>query len=72
MRIQHHLNQLRNMPSHKGRPKWITKTLERVHPDEVGKTGTIISSRQDGGNVNNSSLGYVDDMDVSYDCELII
>jgi hypothetical protein len=57
-------------PSQKGPPKWLTKTLESVHPDEVGKTGTKISSRQDGGNVDNSNSGDVDDMDVSYDCEL--
>jgi hypothetical protein len=29
-----------------------------------------LSSKQDGGNVDNSNLGDVDDMDVSYDCEL--
>jgi hypothetical protein len=29
-----------------------------------------MSSRQDGGNVDNSNLGDVDDMNVSYDCEL--
>ena len=27
-------------PSQKGPPKWLTKTLEIVHPDEVGKTRT--------------------------------
>ena len=27
-------------PSEKGPPKWLTKTLESVHPDEIGKTGT--------------------------------
>ena len=31
---------------------------------------SIISSRQDGGDVDNSNLGDVDDMYVSYDCEL--
>jgi len=46
-------------PSKKGPPKWVTKIFESVHPDEVGKTGTINSNRQNGG-----------DMDVSYDCEL--
>jgi len=55
--------------SQKGPPKWLTKTLESVHPD-VGKTGTKLSSKQDGGNVDNSKLDDVDDMDVSYDCEL--
>ena len=29
-----------------------------------------MSSRQDGGNVDNSNSSDVDDMDVSYDCEL--
>jgi hypothetical protein len=48
--------------SHKGPPKWLIKTLESVHPGEVGKTRTMSSTRQDGGDV--------DDMDVSYDCEL--
>jgi hypothetical protein len=42
-------------PSQKGPPKWLTKTLESVHPDEVGKTRTRMSSRQDGGNVDNSN-----------------
>jgi hypothetical protein len=31
-------------PSHKCPPKWLTKRLESVHLDEVGKTGTKISS----------------------------
>jgi transposase InsO family protein len=57
-------------PSQKGPPKWLIKTLESVHPDEVGKTGTKSSTRQDGGDVDNSDSGDVDDMDVSYDCEL--
>jgi hypothetical protein len=57
-------------PSQKGPPKWLIKTLESVHPDEVGKTGTRSSSRQDGGDVDNSNSGDVDDMDVSYDCDL--
>jgi hypothetical protein len=61
------MEQLR--PSHKGK-KWITKTLESVHIDEVGKTGTISSTKQDGGDVHNSDLGEVNDMDVSYDFEL--
>jgi hypothetical protein len=29
-----------------------------------------LSSKQDGGNVDNSNSSDVDDMDVSYDCEL--
>ena len=57
-------------PSQKGPPKWLTKTLESVHPDEIGKTRTILSSKEDGGNVDNSNSGDVEDMDVSYDCEL--
>jgi len=32
-------------PSQKGPPKWLTKTLESVHPDEVGKIGTRNSTR---------------------------
>eukprot|EP00253_Pinus_taeda_P032024 PITA_32024 len=35
-------------PSEKGRPKWLTKTLESVHPDEVGRQGTRNSNRQNG------------------------
>jgi hypothetical protein len=57
-------------PYQKGPPKWLTKTLESVHSIEVRKTRTKMSSRQDGGNVVNSNLGDVDDMDVSYDCQL--
>jgi hypothetical protein len=57
-------------PSQKGPPKCITKTLESVHLDEVGKSGTRMFSKQDGGNVDNSNSSDVDDMDVSYDCEL--
>eukprot|EP00253_Pinus_taeda_P033831 PITA_33831 len=55
-------------PSEKGPPKWLTKTLESVHPDEVGKTGTRNSNRQNGGDVDDSDSPV--DMDVSYDCEL--
>jgi hypothetical protein len=57
-------------PSQKGPPKWITKTLESVHPHEAGKKGTRLSSKQDGGNVDNSNSGDVVDINVSYDCEL--
>jgi hypothetical protein len=32
-------------PSQKGPPRWLTKTLESVHPDEVRKTGTRMSSK---------------------------
>jgi hypothetical protein len=52
-------------PSQKGPPKWLIKTLESVHLDEVGNTGNISSTRQDGGDVDNSDPGDVDDMDVS-------
>ena len=55
-------------PSGKGPPKWLTKTLESVHPDEVGKTGTRNSTQQNGGDVDDSDS--LVDMDVSYDCEL--
>ena len=55
-------------PSEKGPPKCLTKTLESVHPDEVGKTGTRNSNRQNGGDVDDSNSPV--DMDVSYDCEL--
>eukprot|EP00253_Pinus_taeda_P036646 PITA_36646 len=55
-------------PSQKGPPKSLTKTLESVHPDEVGKTGTRNSTRQNGGDVDDSDSPI--DMDVSYDCEL--
>eukprot|EP00253_Pinus_taeda_P001702 PITA_01702 len=55
-------------PSEKGPPKWLTKILESVHLDEVGKIGTINSNRQNGGDVDDSNSPI--DMDVSYDCEL--
>eukprot|EP00253_Pinus_taeda_P017226 PITA_17226 len=55
-------------PSQKGPPKWLTKTLESVHPDEIGKTGTRNSNQQNGGDVDDSNSPV--DMDVSYDCEL--
>ena len=56
------------VPSQKGPPKWLTKTLESVHPDEIGKIGTRNSNRQNGGDVDDSNSPV--DMDVSYDCEL--
>jgi len=55
-------------PSEKGPPKWLTKTLESVHPDEVGKIGTRNSNWKNGGDVDDSNSPV--DMDVSYDCEL--
>jgi len=60
----------RTRPSHKG-PKWLIKTLESVHPNEVGKTRTKISTRQDyEGDLDNSYSSDVSDMDASFDCEL--
>eukprot|EP00253_Pinus_taeda_P005716 PITA_05716 len=55
-------------PSQKGPPKWLTKTLESVHPNEVGKIRTRNSTLQNGGDVDGSDSPV--DMDVSYDCEL--
>jgi len=55
-------------PFEKGPPKWLTKTLESVHPDEVGKTRTRNSNRQNGGDVDDSDSPV--DMNVSYDGEL--
>ena len=52
-------------PSQKGPPKWLTKTLESVRPNEVGTTGTRSSTRQNGGDVDDP--GSPIDMDVSYD-----
>ena len=50
-------------------PKWATKTLESVHPDEVGKMGTRSSTKQDdGGDANNSNSSDVEDLDISYEC----
>ena len=47
------------------------KTLENVHPDEVGNIGTRSLTRQeDGGDVGNLDSGNANDLDVSYDCEL--
>jgi hypothetical protein len=52
-------------------PKWLIKTLESVHPNEVGKISTRSSTREDdGGDVDNSNASDVNDMDFSYDCEL--
>ena len=49
-------------------PKWATKTLEIIHPYEVGQMGTRSSTnkQEDGGEANNSG----DDMEDSFDCEL--
>jgi hypothetical protein len=70
MRTQHHINHLRKPRLYqKGPPKWLTETIESVHTNEVGNIGTGFSSKQDGGNVDNSNLSDVDDMDVSYDWE---
>eukprot|EP00253_Pinus_taeda_P017599 PITA_17599 len=55
-------------PFEKGPPKWLTNTIESVHLDEVGKTGTRNLNRKNGGDVDDSDSPI--DMDVSYDCEL--
>lgn len=55
-------------PSQKGPPKWMTKTLENPHPDEVGKIGTRSSTRKNGGDVDDYDSPI--DMGVSYNCEL--
>ena len=55
-------------PSTKGTPKWLTKTLESVDSEDVGKIGTINSNWKNGGDVDDSDS--LVDMDVSYDCEL--
>lgn len=52
-------------------PNWIIKTLESVSLDQVGKTKTRSSTRQDGGgDLDNLDSSDVNDMDVSYVCEL--
>ena len=54
-------------------PKWLSKTLESVHPNKVGKMGTRSSykDRIENGVVEGSNLGNdVDDMECSFDCEL--
>ena len=55
-------------PSQKGPLKWLTKTLESVHLDEVGKIGTRNSTRQNGGDVDD--FDSLNDMDVSYNCDV--
>lgn len=55
-------------PSQKGHPKSLTKTLENVFHDDVGKTRTRNSTRKNGGDVDDSDSPI--DMDVSYDCYL--
>ena len=71
MRTQHHLNQPSNLEHlRKVHQNGSQKHLKGVHLDEIGKTGTRFSSKQDGGNIDNSKSGDLDDMDVSYDCEL--
>ena len=66
--IQSQINQLSSLDHLRRTPKWLTKTLESVHPNEVGKTGARNSTRQNGGDVDDSDSRV--DMDVSYDCEL--
>eukprot|EP00253_Pinus_taeda_P035570 PITA_35570 len=55
-------------PSQKSPQKWLTKTLESVHPEEVGKRGTRTTTRKNGGDVDDSYSPV--DIDVSYDFEL--
>ena len=55
-------------PSQKGSPKWLTKTLENVCPNEVEKIGTRSSTRQNGGDIYNSVSPI--DMDISCNSEL--
>ena len=51
--------------------KWVTKILESVDLDEIRNKITWSSTRREnGGDAYNSNLGDVEDMDVSYDCEL--
>eukprot|EP00253_Pinus_taeda_P035923 PITA_35923 len=66
--ISHYEEAAQLGPSEKGPPKWLTKTLESVHPDDVGNTGTRNSNRQNGADVDDSNSPI--DMDVSYDCVL--
>ena len=49
---------------------WRPNLITYFNTDDVGKTRTKSSTRQDGGDVDNSNASDVDDMDVSYDCEL--
>ena len=53
-------------PSQKGPPKWLTKTLENVCPDEVGKTGTRSSTRQNKGDIDNFDSPV--DTNIAYSC----
>ena len=46
----------------------MTNTLENIRPDEVGKTGTRSSTRQNEGDVHNFDSPV--DMDISYNYEL--
>ena len=49
-------------PSQKSSPKWLTKSLENIGPDEVGKTRTRSSTWKNGGDVDDSDS--LVDMDV--------
>jgi len=57
-------------PTHKFSSKWVIKTLNNVHFDEVKEIGTRDSTSQDGDDAYNSNLGFVYDMDVSYHYKL--
>ena len=53
--------------------KWLSKTLESVHSNEVGKIGTRSSykNRIEDGAVEDSDSGNdIKDMECSFDCEL--
>jgi hypothetical protein len=70
MRTHHHLNQLNNLDHfRKVHQNGSQKHLKVFILMRSGR-GTKLSSKQDVGNVDNSNSGAVDDMDVSYDCEL--
>jgi hypothetical protein len=71
MKNQYHLNQSRNLDYlKKVHQNGSLKHLKSVHPSDIGKIGTKMFSKQDGGNVDHSNSSDVDDMNVSYDCEL--
>ena len=46
----------------------MTKTLENVHPDEIGKIGTRSSTRQNEGDIDNYDS--LVDTDIAYNCVL--
>ena len=56
-------------PSKKDPSKWLTKTLEIVCNDEIGKKWMRIYTKKNGGDVDDSDSAF--DIDASYDFELI-